>query len=561
MKILKIHLLEIVIVILFIVLAFSFSLKDWRMKQAVRDDSYNEGWTVAIGQEIREYDTLPEELHVSEEYQEIILRKQFSEDIDFVNAIGFYTSHQLVEVYIGGEKVYECVPPQNSRSGTPGNCWNFVQLWKGYSGKDLEIHIKNCYRSKRVKVPEFVYGSQSAIVINLIREKFLSLLISFIILSMGLVLTVGWFAFGKKMHLHKGIPWLGLFAVHFAVWSAFETQIPMIMFGRTLLCNQIDIIALKLMPVPIIYFMQMMYAKDNSRLFGALAVASETEFAVSLAGQALGLFDLKQTLWITHILGGAVAVTAIVLGVRLVVEKGKQGFQSQGKLWKNAVCIGIVGVCIILDAINYYYGFYEDVACFSRMGCLFYVLVLTKQFLNDSIKLIQAGEKAEALREEAALDGLTLLKNRRSFELDLHQIHQGDFRKYSVAMFDLNNLKRMNDVYGHGMGDCYIITGSEIIRDMFGDLGEVYRIGGDEFCLLSDSMTQEIFEEREKQMCDWLASLQGTQVKDFMQIASGFAKYNRSIDMNLQETLGRADERMYQCKRAQKAAQENGVRI
>ncbi len=129
MKILKIHLLEIVIVILFIILAFSFSLNDWRMKQEVQEDSYNKGWTVAMGQEIREYDTLPEELHVSREHQEIILTKQFSEDIDFVNAIGFYTSHQLVEVYIGGEKVYECVPPQNSRSGTPGNCWNFVQLW------------------------------------------------------------------------------------------------------------------------------------------------------------------------------------------------------------------------------------------------------------------------------------------------------------------------------------------------------------------------------------------------------------------------------------------------
>ncbi len=561
MKILKIHLLEIVTVILFIVLVFSFSLKDGRMKQEVRDDSYNKDWTVALGQEIRQYDILPEEIYVSGENQEIILRKKLSEDIDFVNAIGFYTSHQLVEVYIEGEKVYECVPPQNSRSGTPGSCWNFVQLWEEYSGKVLEVHIKNCYSSKRVKVPEFVCGSQSAIVIDLIREKFLSLLISFIILSMGLVLTVGWFAFGKKMHLHKAIPWLGLFAVHFAVWSAFETQIPMIMFGRALLCNQIDIIALKLMPVPIIYFMQMMYARDNSRLFGILAAASETEFAVSLAGQVLGLFDLKQTLWVTHVLGGAVAVTAVILSVQFTLKKGRTGFDAQGKLWKNAVCMGIVGLCVILDGINYYYGFQEDVAFFSRIGCLLYVLVLTKQFLNDSIKLIQAGEEAEALREEAELDGLTLLKNRRSFELDLHKLHQGDYRKYSVAMFDLNNLKRMNDMYGHGMGDCYIITGSEIIRDIFGDLGEVYRIGGDEFCLLSDSMTEKIYEERAKQMCDWLASLQGTQVKDFMQIASGFAKYNRSIDMNLQETLGRADERMYQCKRAQKEAQENGGKV
>jgi diguanylate cyclase (GGDEF)-like protein len=164
------------------------------------------------------------------------------------------------------------------------------------------------------------------------------------------------------------------------------------------------------------------------------------------------------------------------------------------------------------------------------------------------------GKEAEAILEEAELDGLTLLKNRRSFENELHQINKGEFKKYGVVMFDLNNLKMMNDLYGHGMGDCYLITGSEIIRDVFGELGEIYRIGGDEFCLISDSITEEIYEKRAKQMCDWLANLQGTQVKDFMQIASGFAKYNRSVDMNLQDTVGRADEQMYRCKRAQKEA-------
>ncbi|MCI8857947.1 MAG: GGDEF domain-containing protein [Lachnospiraceae bacterium] len=164
-------------------------------------------------------------------------------------------------------------------------------------------------------------------------------------------------------------------------------------------------------------------------------------------------------------------------------------------------------------------------------------------------------------REKAELDGLTLLKNRRSFELDLHKIHHGDFQSYGVVMFDLNNLKQMNDLYGHGMGDCYIITGSEIIQDVFGEFGEVYRIGGDEFCLLSNKITAEIYEEKNKQMCDWLASLRGTQVKDFMQIASGFAKYNRSVDMNLQDVIERADMRMYQCKRAQKQSKSNGEKI
>lgn len=218
-------------------------------------------------------------------------------------------------------------------------------------------------------------------------------------------------------------------------------------------------------------------------------------------------------------------------------------------------------MCMILDALNYYYGFFDDVASFSRIGCLIYIFVLTRQFVDDSVKLIQAGQQAEVNREKAELDGLTLLKNRRSFELDLHKIHHGDFQSYGVVMFDLNNLKQMNDLYGHGMGDCYIITGSEIIQDVFGEFGEVYRIGGDEFCLLSNKITAEIYEEKNRQMCDWLASLRGTQVKDFMQIASGFAKYNRSIDMNLQDVIERADMRMYQCKRTQKQSKSNGEKI
>ena len=58
-------------------------------------------------------------------------------------------------------------------------------------------------------------------------------------------------------------------------------------------------------------------------------------------------------------------------------------------------------------------------------------------------------------------------------------------------------------------------------------------------------------------MCDRLDGLRGTYIKDAMQIASGFAKYSRSVDLNLHDTIGRADERMYQCKRRQKAMMNN----
>lgn len=558
MKILRIHLVEIVAAILFVVLVLFFYQGNKKLLDTTEDMSYSKDWVYVAQEATREYETLPESIEAVGETGEIVLRKQLPENIASINSICFYTSHQLVEVYIGQKMVYERKVPSGARSRTPGNCWNFVQLWEEYAGQNLEVHIRNCYGSNSVKVPEFLYGSQATVILEQIKGRFWSLMISFIMLAVGLVLVAGWFTLGKKMHFHQGIPWLGLFTIYFAIWSAFETQIPVIMFGRELLCNHITIMSLKLMPLPIIYFIEIIYFKKNSRLMNILAWISVLEFAASFIGQCFGWYDFRQTLWITHILGVFIAVTAMVLGLRVLFKKGGKTTERGGKFWLNVVCISIVGVCMILDALNYYYGFYDDVANFSRIGCLIYVFVLSKQFVDDSVKLIQAGKQAEAIREEAELDGLTLLKNRRSFELDLHHIHNGDFQSYSVVMFDLNNLKLMNDLYGHGMGDCYIITGSEIIQDVFGEFGEVYRIGGDEFCLLSNTITEEVYEEKRKRMCDWLASLRGTQVRDFMQIASGFAKYNRSIDMNLQDVIERADMRMYQCKRAQKQRRSNG---
>lgn len=53
-------------------------------------------------------------------------------------------------------------------------------------------------------------------------------------------------------------------------------------------------------------------------------------------------------------------------------------------------------------------------------------------------------------------------------------------------------------------------------------------------------------------MSSWIENLQGSQVKDFMQIASGFAAFNKSKDVNLLDTMERADGKMYQKKKEQK---------
>lgn len=554
MKILKMHLAETAMVILFFVLMFV--LYSMNGEEVIEDMSYNQGWAIVVAGEVQEYDVLPEVISLPEG-EEVIMQKELPENVNSADSIGYYTSHELSEVYVDGKKVHERKVPRGVRSKTPGNCWDFVQLWKGYAGKRLEIHITNCYVSSSMKMPTVYYGSQSAIVLGQIKSRFLSLVIGFIMFTMGMVLVALWFAIGKKMYFHRGVPWLGLFSMHFAIWSAFESKIPVLMFGRPLLFSMATFMSLKLMLLPFVCFIRTMYNKKGNRLLDAFAVASVVEFAVCFVAQFMGWADFRETLWLTHVLGIGAVVTVFVMGAVTLAKKEHVSSKHDKKFWMNAACVSVISVCAMLDAMNYYFGFYGDVAFFSRIGCLIYICILSKQFLDESMKLMQAGRHAEEILEEAGLDTLTCLKNRRSFESDLYEIPHVKYPQYGVVMFDLNNLKLMNDRYGHGVGDCYIINGSEIIRDVFGDMGEIYRIGGDEFCLISESLTEEVYEKKRKRMSDWIENLQGAYVKNAMQIASGFAKYNRSKDLNLQDTIRRADERMYRCKRKQKAIRNN----
>ena len=57
------------------------------------------------------------------------------------------------------------------------------------------------------------------------------------------------------------------------------------------------------------------------------------------------------------------------------------------------------------------------------------------------------------VREEASLDPLTKIGNRRHFEVSLSDQLLKSKRQFVVALFDLDNFKQINDTHGHGMGD------------------------------------------------------------------------------------------------------------
>jgi diguanylate cyclase (GGDEF)-like protein len=92
------------------------------------------------------------------------------------------------------------------------------------------------------------------------------------------------------------------------------------------------------------------------------------------------------------------------------------------------------------------------------------------------------------LTTAATTDGLTGLGNRRKFMADLAEaVGQATTdRPVLLAIFDLNGFKLYNDTFGHPAGDSLLQRLAKRLDEVVGDRGSTYRLGGDEFCLISD---------------------------------------------------------------------------
>lgn len=548
--------LQILAILIFSVLIVVFWKTDNVSKNKETFRQYNENWSVELDGNTVEYEVLPDKLD-SLGTGQITLRRRLGDSLENMGSIAFFTSHQLIDVYVNEQQVYQVRPQRMMTSKTPGNLWNFVELEEGYEEGELKIVLTNCYGKGTISIPDFYCGAKDSIELWYIEKQFLPFLISMLIFLIGLALVVVYFTIRKTMAVNESILWLGMFAIPLGVWSGLECQFWTFFTGHTLLLSQLTFMVVKLTVIPILQFVRMIYEVREDKIIWSLCTISKLDFWVTGALQLLGWMDYKQTLWVSHLIFIASAIYVLVLTIQILLEKGERSRRSRQTIVVHTICVGIVSVCVLLDVFSFYFLSVTDSSKFCRMGVMIYTIVLATQLLNNSVRLIRAGKQVDKFRMEAETDDMTKLKNRRSFEKALHKIENHSMEGYGIVLCDLNNLKRFNDKYGHSVGDYYIIISSEMIQDVYGQYGTVYRIGGDEFCAIVRGIDEIQVERLCHEMCQKLQELSGNRFKETMSVAVGYAGFDMEKDRNLSDTMARADAAMYQHKRIMKEMKEN----
>ena len=154
-------------------------------------------------------------------------------------------------------------------------------------------------------------------------------------------------------------------------------------------------------------------------------------------------------------------------------------------------------------------------------------------------------------RIEANIDALTGVKNRnayRVYEERLNaQIEMDRAPAFAITILDVNDLKKVNDTEGHKAGDQYLRDACKIICTTF-KRSPVFRVGGDEFCVLSQGDDYERIDELIAQMNEHNEAA----IRDGgIVVALGMARYEK--DSKVAPVYERADQTMYDNKSELKA--------
>ncbi len=178
--------------------------------------------------------------------------------------------------------------------------------------------------------------------------------------------------------------------------------------------------------------------------------------------------------------------------------------------------------------------------------------------LNTTMKeLVSSQEYADAMSELATRDALTGVRNKTAFVAYIQELQEKidnqDQEPFAIGVLDCDDLKGINDQYGHDKGDEYLKCAGKLILKVFRH-SAVFRVGGDEFAVVLQnedyqnrlSLADQFYQEGDA------VNSSVENAWEQVHAAMGIAVFDPQIDKTVSDTVRRADKLMYDNKRGGK---------
>ena len=336
---------------------------------------------------------------------------------------------------------------------------------------------------------------------------------------------------------------MGTFAMVCSIWIACESSFLSLLTGTPLAIHFVDYMMLAILPLPTVLFASFITNNKESKAGLAVALLSSLNLLTQILLTSLRIKDYHELLIISHIILGATVVYSLIMYIKSLILK---------KLSKGANIVLVITFLVpltigLLELVRYRLRprLYGGTPLYQFILFWFIFLCCTYEFITIS-ELSRKGQYAEIMEKMAYTDALTGLYNREYYNKFIDS-KLPDGEHYTFVMLDMNSLKEVNDTHGHLIGDEYIKTLAQFLKESFGDNGTCFRMGGDEYLVISDLLSVD------------LNTLYG-KIDEFNQnkkleiplsVAIGYSDFTVG-SRNVKEAVREADAKMYDRKKKMK---------
>lgn len=465
----------------------------------------------------------------------------------------FYVRHDAVRMYVDEERIYEYGYDRLDKNQTLGSGYQFIKFPNEYQGKQLRIQLVMAEDEVFTKFDSVrLYEWENAYRV-LITENRLPLFCGSFLILFGLIVSVitivALFFSIKYIRLFC----ISLFAICMGLWSLSYYNVMLIFAIPLYSISLINYLVLYLAPIPLIIYI---YEEVKNLRFKSLKVFYWVYFATELLSVFVAI--TLHTFNLVHLAGMFKYMQIIMLvGLLfflLVLIMNLKNSRYEGKL--SVVGLLIVIGCVAYDMLGYnagrYFGKdYFNLRGVTSSGIMMFICILFVSFYIEMTQKMMEQKERDFLIKSAYTDELTQLHNRRYCMEYMNKLREERNFKYTVICFDLNNLKTVNDTYGHAKGDVLIRSAAEVIAETFEDYGVVARMGGDEFVAVIGTADEEKLASLMKEFVQNI-DRKNRMIKDLnMSIAYGYASGSQS-DSDIEKVYQTADDRMYEKKKQMK---------
>ena len=473
--------------------------------------------------------------------------------------IRFYSIHSVVEFIYKHHEIYEYGKDLNNDNKLLGYGYHFVNIPSDYAGSKLEIILTVTENDafSNISVPQIC--NNDFMIRDFVIQNRLPLAINLFLIVFGILVTFISLVFYSKYKQFIKLICVGGFSIGIGFWSLCNYDLVMLYTYNLRVKSLIEYASFYIAPLFVMLFFwgdEFITRYKGTKTAYYIIVAAQVIFDLTAFSlQITGIVHFPAVLRGQHIILFALCFLVISQTIYDCIKK---------QLKKKILILGMTIMLIVgmLDMVHFllekYYMVSDDIHYTSIMciGTMIFVLSQLADFGVGIGNIFLQGARTKILEQMAYVDEMTGLANRRKCE-EIWDKLDDESSDYGIFSFDLNFLKKTNDTKGHAKGDLLIKTLADVLKNVFGDVGEVGRIGGDEYIVFIWDVKKADIEKHTHNLEEEIKKVNTENPELNLSTSYGFCSHNQYPELDSRHLYRKADALMYEMKLAMKAERKD----